>query len=145
MKYEGITLTDHKQYLQLLSVLEKETAVIEIVRICGENADEPLIKAAAPFLIKKENVNKWHGTRCGGKGAPKLTVRTDKAIFAHLRKYEHFFINSRDEHGWDKVIETDFGLDDIAFLGKSGEPLFFTTTHEGYATIAEVLSKKLKG
>lgn len=145
MNYESLTLTDHEQYLRLLSVLEKETAVIEIVQICGENANEPLIKAAVPFLTKKENVNKWYGTKSGGMGVPKFTVRADKAVFAHLRKYEHFFINSRDKHGWDKVIETDFGLDDIAFLGKSRELLFFTTTHEGYATIADILSKKLKG
>lgn len=145
MNYEGLTLTDHEQYLQLLSVLEKETVVIEIVQICGENMNETLIKAIVPFLIKKGNVNKWHGTKSGGMGVPKFTIRADKAVFAHLRKYEHFFINSRDKHGWDKVIETDFGPDDIAFLGKNGEPLFFTTTHEGYATIAEVLSKMLKG
>lgn len=143
MKYEGITLTDHKQFLRLLSVLEKDTAALEIVQICGEDANETLIKAAMPFLLKKENVNKWHGTRCGGKGVPKYTIRADKAFFANLRRYEHFFANSRDEYGCDKVIETDFGLDDIAFLNKNGEPLFFTTTHEGYATIAADLLKKI--
>lgn len=143
MNYEEITLSDREQYLRLLSALEKETAVIEIVRICGEDADEPLIKAAEPFLLKKESVNKWLGTRSGGKGVPKYTIRADKAFFKHLRKYEHFFKNSVDEYGCDKVIETDFGLDDIAFLNKNGEPLFFTTTHEGYATIAAELLKKL--
>ncbi|MDE6726659.1 MAG: hypothetical protein K2J80_01820, partial [Oscillospiraceae bacterium] len=63
MNYESLTLTDHEQYLRLLSVLEKETSIIEIVQICGENANEPLMKAAVPFLIKKERVHKWHGTR----------------------------------------------------------------------------------
>ena len=137
MKYCDITLTDHRQFLSLLAALEKETAVIEIVQVNGEDEDTPLIKAAMPFLIKKEIVNKWHGTKRGGKGAPKLTFRADKAVFAHLRKYEHFFGNSRDEYGCDTVIETDFGQDDIAFLDNNGEPLFFTTTHEGYAVIAE--------
>lgn len=141
MKYEEITLTDHEQFLRLLSALEKETASLEIVQICGEDANEPLIKAAIPFLLKKENVNKWHGTKRGGKGVPKYTIRADKAFFKHLRKYEHFFKNSHDEYGCDMVIETDFGQDDIAFLNKSGEPLFFTTTHEGYATIAVELLK----
>ncbi len=141
MKYEEITLTDHEQFLRLLSALEKETASLEIVQICGEDANEPLIKAAIPFLLKKENVNKWHGTKRGGKGVPKYTIRADKAFFKHLRKYEHFFKNSHDEYGCDMVIETDFGQDDIAFLNKSGEPLFFTTTHEGYATIAAELLK----
>lgn len=141
MKYEEITLTDHGQFLRLLSALEKETASLEIVQICGEDTNEPLIKAAIPFLLKKENVNKWHGTKRGGKGVPKYTIRADKAFFKHLRKYEHFFKNSHDEYGCDMVIETDFGQDDIAFLNKSGEPLFFTTTHEGYATIAAELLK----
>lgn len=141
MKYEEITLTDHEQFLRLLSALEKETASLEIVQICGEDANEPLIKAAIPFLLKKENVNKWHGTRSGGKGVPKYTIRADKAFFKHLRKYEHFFKNSYDEYGCDMVTETDFGQYDIAFLNKSGEPLFFTTTHEGYATIAAELLK----
>lgn len=141
MKYDNITLTDHEQYLRLLSVLEKETVTIEIVLVNGEDTDAPLIKAVIPFLIKKELVNKWHGTRRGGKGAPKLTVRADKAVFAHLKKYEHFFVNSRDEYGCDTVIETDFGQDDIAFLDKNGEPLFFTTTHEGYAVISADIVK----
>ena len=133
MKYESVLLTDHEQFLRLLSVLEKNTAAIEIVQINGEDLNEPLIKAAQPFLIKKEYVNKWYGTRRGGKGAPKFIVRAEKAIFVHLKKYEHFFVNSRDKYGCDTVIETDFGQDDIAFLGQNGEPLFFTTTHEGYA------------
>ena len=144
MKYESISLTDHEQFLRLLSALEKETDVIEIVQICGEDTNEPLIKAVMPFPIKQENVNKWHGTRRGGKGAPKFTVRADKAVFAHLRKYEHFFKNARDEYGCDKVIETDFGQDDIAFLNKDGEPLFFTTTHEGHAAISADILKYFK-
>ena len=136
MNYEDITLTDHKQFLRLLSALEKKTAVIEIVQINGEDLNAPLVKAAMPFLIRKDIVNKWHGTRRGGKGVPKLTFRADRTIFAHLRKYEQFFVNLRDEYGCDKVVETDFGQDDIAFLNKNGEPLFFTTTHEGYAVVS---------
>ncbi len=143
MKYENITLADHEQFLRLLSVLEKYTAVVEIVQINGEDLNEPLIKAAMPYVIKKETVNKWFGTKRGGKGAPKFTVRADKTIFAHLRKYEHFFVNSRDEYGCDMVVETDFGQDDIAFLDRNGEPLFFTTTHEGYATITAELLKRI--
>ncbi len=143
MKYEYITLTDHPQFLRLLSALEKETAVIEIVQINGEDLNEPLIKAAQPFLVKKEYVNKWHGTKRGGKGAPKFTISADKAFFSHLKKYEHFFKNPRDEYGCDTVVETDFGQDDIAFLNKSGEPIFFTTTHEGYATITAELLKRI--
>lgn len=139
MKYEGIMLTDHQQYLRLLSALEKETVTIEIVRICDVRAETPFIKCAKRFLIKEETVNKWHGTRRGGSGVPKLTVRADKAFFAHLRRYEHFFVNTRDKYGCDAVIETGFGRDDIAFLNGNGEPLFFTTTHEGYAAVSAEL------
>lgn len=139
MNYGSLTLTDHKQFLSLLAALERQTSVIEIVRICDETEDSALIKAAEPFIIRKETVNKWHGTKRGGKGAVKLTVRADGAFFAHLRRYEHFFVNSHDEYGCDAVIETDFGQDDIAFLNGKGEPLFFTTTHEGYAAVSTEL------
>ncbi len=139
MKYEEIKLTDHEQYLRLLSALENETVTIEIVRTDGSRAETPLINAANRFLIKEETVNKWHGTKRGGSGVPKLTVRADKSFFAHLKRYEHFFVNARDKYGCDAVIETGFGRDDIAFLNGNGEPLFFTTTHEGYAAVSTKL------
>lgn len=133
---ESITLTSHEQHLRLLDVLEKRTRTIEIVQICGEDTDDPLIKAAMPFLINKERVNKWHGTKQGGRGSPKFTLRADKAFFRHLRRYEGFFISGKGE--------TDFGLDDIAFIG-SGGVLFYTTTHEGEAYIAPGLARELDG
>ena len=52
----SIRLTSHKQHLRLLGILEKRTRTIEIVQICGADLDKPLIKAAMPFLIKKERV-----------------------------------------------------------------------------------------
>lgn len=142
---ESIRLTSHEQHLKLLDVLEKRTQTIEIVQICDEDLDEPLIKAAMPFLIKKERVNKWHGTKQGGRGSPKFTVRADKAFFKHLRKYECFFRNMTDKNGLDRVRKTDFGLDDIAFLDSGGAVLFYTTTHEGYAYIAPEPARELNG
>lgn len=142
---ENIRLTSHRQYLALLDVLEKRTRTIEIVQICGEDLDEPLIKAAMPFLIKRETANKWHGTKQGGRGSPKFTIRADKAFFRLLRKYECFFFAETDENGLDSVRETDFGLDDIAFLDSVGAALFYTTTHEGYAYIAPELLRELNG
>lgn len=141
---ESITLATHKQHLKLLDILEKRTRTIEIVRIC-EDSDVPLIRAAMPFLIKKERVNKWHGTKQGGRGSLKFTLRADKAFFRHLRKYESFFRNVIDENGLGEVRETDFGLDDIAFLDGGGAVLFFTTTHEGDAYIAPELARELNG
>lgn len=142
---ESIRLTSHKQHLALLDALEKRTQTIEIVQICGEDLDEPLIKAAMPFLIKKELVNKWHGTRRGGSGAPKFTIRAEKPFFLHLRKYECFFRSMTDENRFEYVRETDFGLDDIAFLDSGGAVLFYTTTHEAYAYIAPELARELNG
>ena len=106
---ESIRLTSHEQHLRLLDILEKRTRTIEIVQICDEDLDEPLIKAAALYLIKKERVNKWHGTRRGGLGAPKFTVRANKEFFKHLRKYESFFRSMTDENRFEYVRETDFG------------------------------------
>lgn len=142
---ESITLTSHEQHLKLLDVLEKRTRTIEIVQICGDDLDEPLIRAAMPFLIKKERVNKWHGTKQGGRGSLKFTLRADKAFFKHLRSYECFFRGMTDENGLDSVRETNFGLDDIAFLDGGGAALFFTTTHEGEAYIAPELARELNG
>lgn len=142
---ESIRLTSHDQHLKLLDVLEKRTRTIEIVQICDEDLDEPLIKAAMPFLIKKERVNKWHGTKQGGRGSPKFTISADKAFFKHLRKYEGFFQSMTDEDGIECVRTTDFGLDDIAFIDGGGTVLFYTTTHEGYAYIAPGLARELKG
>lgn len=141
---ESITLTSHEQHLRLLNILEKRTRTIEIVQIC-EDSDVPLIKAAMPFLINKERVNKWHGTKQGGRGSLKFTIRADKAFFKHLRKYESFFRSATDENGLDSIRETDFGLDDIAFLDSGGAALFFTTTHEGYAYITPELARELNG
>ena len=142
---ENICLTSHDQHLRMLNILENRTRTIEIVQICGEDLTEPLIKAAIPFLINKVLVNKWHGTRRGGRGSPKFTVRADKTFFKHLRSYECFFLSTTDENGIDSVLETGFGLDDIAFLDSSGAALFYTTTHEGDAYITAGLLKELDG
>lgn len=143
MKYESITLTSHEQHLRLLDVLEKRTRTIEIVQIC-DDADEPLIKAAMPFLINKERVNKWYGTKQGGRGSLKFTIRADRVFFKHLRKYESFFRNMTGENGLGEVRETNFGLDDIAFISGGGV-LFYTTTHEGEAYITSELLRELDG
>ena len=140
---ESIQITSHEQHLKLLDALERRTRTIEIVQICGEDLNEPLIKAAMPFLIKQERVNKWHGTKQGGRGSPKFTIRAEKEFFGHLRKYESFFRSMTDKDGIESVRATDFGLDDIAFIGSGGAALFYTTTHEGYAYIAPEIAREL--
>lgn len=134
-----LRLVSHRQHLELLDALEKRTRVIEIVRICG--GDEELIKEATPFLIKKERVNRWHGTIQGGRGSLKYTIRADGMFFEHLRKYDGFFRSTPDKNAPFEV--TDFGLDDVAFLDGGGAALFYTTTHEGYAYIDPKLAVAL--
>ena len=142
---ESIQLISHEQHLRLLNILKKRTRTIEIVQTCGEDLDEPLIKAAMPYLIKKERVFKWHGTKQGGRGSLKFTVRADRAFFKHLQQYEGFYHDINDGPGFLFFRETDFGLDDIAFIDSGGAVLFCTTTHEGHAYIASELLKELDG
>lgn len=138
MELQEIRLVSHEQHLALLDALEKTARTIEIVRIC-EDAEASLIKEVKPFIIKEERVNRWHGTRQGGRGSLKFTVSADRRVFARLRKYEGFFRSAADGH-----YNTDFGLDDIAFIDGGGAVLFYTTTHEGYAYIAPKIAKELK-
>lgn len=134
-----LRLVSHEQHIALLDALEKTARTIEVVRICEDECD-PLIKELAPFIVKKERVNRWHGTWQGGRGSLKFTVSTDRRVFVHLRKYEGFFQSTADGHH-----TTDFGLDDIAFIDGGGAVLFYTTTHEGYAYIAPKIARELNG
>lgn len=132
-----LRLVSHKQSPALPDALEQTARTIEIVRICEDESD-PLINELAPFVVKKERVNRWHGTWQGGRGSLKFTVSADRRVFVRLRKYEGFFRSTADGHR-----AADFGLDDIAFIDGGGAVLFYTTTHEGCAYIAPKLAKKL--
>ena len=135
MNCAELKLTSHDQYLKLLKLLEREATIIEIVQINGDDQNDPIIKAAQPYIIRKQNVNQWLGTLRKGAGVPKYTLRAEKPFFGFLQRYEGVFFNEMDKRGCDTVRETDFGQDDIAFFNRKGEPLFYTTTHEGYAAI----------
>lgn len=139
MELQELQLVSHEQHLELLDALEKTARTIEVVQICEDECD-PLIKELTLFIIKKERVNRWHGTWQGGRGSLKYTTSADRKVFVCLRKYEGFFRSTADGHH-----TTDFGLDDIAFIDGGGAVLFYTTTHEGYAYIAPKIAKELNG
>ncbi len=136
--FSDIKLIGKTQHLRLLDILESRTSVIEYVMICGENAEDSLLNIAGPFLIRKEKTSSWLGTVSGDPKPVKYIFRADKAIFDHLRSCEAFFINNGDD-----IIHTDFGINDIAFRDDKGEALFFTTTHEGTATISTAIKDKI--
>lgn len=134
----SVALTSHEQYLDLLKKLKSKTAYIVIVQVNGED-DEDIIIANANTrmqLIEKKNVNKWLGTKTRGSRAVQFCYRKEDSFFQFLSTYPSFFFNRKDQWGCDEVEYTDFGIDDIAFYDHNQTPLFFTTTHEGYANIA---------
>ena len=133
----SIALTSHEQYLDLLKKVKSKTAYIVIVQVNGEDDEDQIIAEANTCmeLIEKKTVNKWLGTKTRGSRAVQFRYRKEDRFFRFLSTYP-FFFNRKDRWGCDEVEYTDFGIDDIAFLDVDQSPLFFTTTHEGYATIA---------
>ena len=139
----SLELTSHEQYLALLNTLKHTTAYIAIVQINGHDAQDKIISLAESCmqLIEKKHVCKWPGTITRGRRAVQYLYKADKQFFKLLQDFPSFFFNRRDPWGCDLVEETAFGQDDIAFLDKSRNLLFFTTTHEGCAYIERSLQR----
>ena len=132
-----VTITNHKQYLDILNKIRKETMKIIIVQIYGFKKDDPIVETAKQMMIleKQETVDKWFGTIARGRNAVQYTFQKKREYFGYLSSFESFFI-VESENPYE-VEKTDFGMDDIAFIDQNGEMLFYTTTHEGYAYINE--------
>lgn len=138
-KYKLFTIDSRAEYLQLLDVLEKRTAVIEYAQSAGENLNDPLVKAALRFVKSKYISTEWAAVSYGGPGMI-YKFRAEKAIFKRLREYESFLYNG------NKCCElTDFGRDnDIAFFDENENLLFCTLTHEFTAFILSDLLRELQ-
>lgn len=137
-----IKIKSHEDYIKLLDSLKSKTYYIVIVQICCEDkTDEKIIKAKSCMqLVSKKNVNRWLGTtRRDYKAVEYIFISSDN-YFNYLSRYSSFFFNYQDSYGCDIVQETNFGIDDIAFLDKNKNVLFFTTTHEGFANIHNSLT-----
>ena len=132
-KCDDIILSDHLQYLDILNTIRKDTEKIVIVQVCGKDDSDVVVNTAKEMMTleKTEFVNEWFGTVQEGEAAAQYTFLKKRDFFDFLSSFEAFFIvTSLCPY---EVKRTDFGLDDIAFLDRSGEVLFYTTTHEGYA------------
>lgn len=137
-KYELFTIDSRTEFLQLLDVLEKRTAVIEYAQSAGKNPEDPLVKVSLRFVKSKYLSSEWAAVSCGS--AMIYKIHSDKAIFKRLREYESFFYNGNKRRN----CYTDFGSDnDIAFFDESENLLFCTLTHEYTAFILSDLLREL--
>ncbi len=141
-----IDISNHKQYLDILNTIRKDTDKIVIVQIDGYDEDDAIVETAQNMMIleKKEIVSEWYGTIAErGRGAIKYTFIKNREFFGYLSTFVSFFIGKNTKNGYE-VECTNFGFDDIAFLGANNELLFYTTTHEGYADINIKYLKDIK-
>lgn len=132
----GINLFNHEQYIEVLNRIRKDTQKIIIVQINGYEEDDPIVNTAREMMVleKKEKTSHWYGTRTRGDRGLQYTFLKKRSFFDYLSCFESFFISDISDNCYD-VKRTDFGIDDIAFVGENEELLFYTTTHEGYAHI----------
>ena len=133
--YIDIVLSNHEQYLKILNLIRKETKKIIIVQIDGKDDADPVVNTAKKMMTveKTEVVSEWFSTIAPGRKAVQYTFLKRREFFDYLSSFESFFIVSSTNPY--TVIDTDFGFDDIAFLDSNGDLLFYTTTHEGFATL----------
>ena len=138
LDYTG-KLNEHNQYLEILKKLEEKSKYIEIV-VIDERESNDLIDKFKNDIISVKKVSKWWGTETVAINNS-YRIKATKELFEYLRGFETFckwyFPNATcDEH---KQINTDFGIDDIAFYDDNKVPLLCTTTHECYIMIREDL------
>lgn len=138
LDYTG-KLNEHNEYLEMLKKLEEKSKYIEIV-VIDERESNDLIDKFKNDIISVKKVSKWWGTETTAINNL-YRIKVTKELFEYLRGVETFckwyFPNATcDEH---KQINTDFGIDDIAFYDDNKVPLLCTTTHECYIMIREDL------
>lgn len=131
MEYCSILLNDHNEYLKVLEKLKNKTQYIEYVLVDKKNTY--LIEQLKNNILKIKLVNQWWGTETFEKHHL-YKINATSESFEFLKRYSTFCMVKNH-----KVIQTDFGINDIAFLDNKGEPLLFTTTHEGYIDIRKDL------
>lgn len=145
-KLVPVSLKTHEQYLAILKKLKPKTKYIEIVQT-DDFDDDKIVEFANSNLklIEKRMVKKWCGTCFSSRRVPKYIYSVgcdDKEFWKFLGRFSSFYLESySDEYGY-VPLETEFGLNDIAFLDKDKNLLFYTTTHEGYAEMAISLIDK---
>ncbi len=139
MKDYSDRVNNHEDYLKLLNNLEKKTREIEYVLI---DDDQTFVNAFSQEILFMNLKRKWWGTKSSHQNKV-YRLKATKDIFRYLRRFETFCKYEISEKG-DQVIETDFGINDIAFFDSQKEPLLYVTAHEGYIMIREDLLKDME-
>ena len=130
-------LNNHRKYLKVLNVLEKETKYIEIVLI-DEKETNDLVEKFKQDIISTEFVSSWWGTETEAKNKL-VKINASKELFEYLKQFETFCKYKSSLLRGDYSEITNFGDDDIAFYDENDEILLCTTTHEGYIMINDKL------
>lgn len=126
-------LNHHDKYREMLKILEKKCEYIEYVLIDEE--DTAFVEKFQRFVVSVKKTNTWWGTKSARKSSV-YRLQSSKEIFRYLQTMETFCKYVRSDNG-DIVEQTDFGMNDIAFLDEENVPLLYTTTHEGEILIRE--------
>lgn len=133
MKLDDYTgkLNSHIDYLKIIKLLEQKSEYIEYVLIDEDNTE--MIDKFKEFIVSVQSKRKWWGTK-SAQSRKVYKIKVSKELFRYLQGFETFCKFVVSDCG-DFAEETDFGINDIAFLDKNELPLLFTTTHEGYIMI----------
>lgn len=105
-------LNNHNEYLQAIRQLENKCIYIEYVLV-NENERE-FIEKFESLIVSVEAKNKWWGTKSSRKNRV-YKVKSSKEIFNYLKRFETFCKYTVSDRG-NIVKDTDFGINDIAFL-----------------------------
>ena len=142
LDYTG-KLNTHQEYLDILDKIEPKCQYIEIVITFGNKSND-IVENFKDDILESRKVSEWWGTITKGKNNL-YKIKSSKKLFDYLKQYEtfckYYFYGSNAEtlSRGDYSEITDFGSDDIAFYDKNNNLLLFTTTHEGYITINEII------
>lgn len=128
-------LNNHNDYLKAIEKLENKCKYIEYVLVNDDETE--FIEKFKNFIISIDKKNKWWGTKSSNKNKV-YKIKSSKEIFNYLKQFETFCKYTISNNS-DIIENTNFGINDIAFLDNSDIPLLFTTTHEGYITIRDDL------
>lgn len=142
LDYTG-KLNDNESYLKILDKIEKKCEFIEIVILDGKKSNK-LVDKFSDEIIDTSKVSLWWGTKTNGSNYL-YRINSSKELFEYLRtfetfcKYYEYGTTEESLRRGDYSVDTDFGIDDIAFYDKAGDCLLCTTTHEGYIFVSDSL------
>jgi len=136
-------LNNHEEYIKILEKIEAKCKYIEVVIIDKRKSNE-LVDAFSSDILEHKKVYEWWGTKTNSANNL-YRIRASKELFDYLSQYETFCkyyeygTTPKSISRGDYSEITDFGYDDIAFYDKNDNYLLFTTTHEGYISISDIL------